>query len=103
MAVIFWFSHQPSNSIADFGAWDLLIKKLAHLLAYAVLALLAYVATGRYSVAWGIAVLYAMSDEFHQTFIPGRNGTAVDVLIDSLGATLALLTLHYLQTKQTQP
>jgi VanZ family protein len=32
-----------------------------------------------------IAVIFAASDEFHQTFVPSREGTILDVLIDSLG------------------
>jgi VanZ family protein len=41
-----------------------------------------------------ITVLYAMSDEYHQTFIPGRNGTVMDVVIDSLGGLTALFSLR---------
>lgn len=93
MAVIFWFSDQPSDTIADFGPWDLLVKKGAHIIGYAGLAVAAYIATGRYWLAWLIAVLYAASDEYHQTFIPGRNGTAVDVLIDAVGAAVGLFVL----------
>lgn len=95
MAVIFWFSDQPKDAIMDFGTWDLLIKKGAHMLGYAGLAVAAYIATGRYWLAWLIAVLYAMSDEFHQTFVPGRTGTPTDVLIDALGAAVGLAVLWW--------
>ena len=37
------------------------------------------------------SVLYASSDEFHQTFVPGRDGNIVDVLIDSSGALVGIL------------
>jgi VanZ family protein len=40
------------------------------------------------ATAWGIAVLYAISDEYHQTFVTGRHGSWVDVAIDSMGAAL---------------
>jgi VanZ like family len=36
-------------------------------------------------------LLFAISDEYHQTFVPGRNGTWTDVVIDGLGACLAAL------------
>lgn len=42
-------------------------------------------------MAWGLSVLYALSDEYHQTFVPGRNGTFVDLLIDASGALVGLL------------
>jgi hypothetical protein len=38
-----------------------------------------------------IAVLFAASDEFHQTYVPTRGGTAWDVLIDSLGVGIVTL------------
>ena len=37
------------------------------------------------------SVIYAFSDEFHQTFVPGRDGNIVDVLIDSSGALVGIL------------
>ena len=36
-----------------------------------------------------ISLVYAVTDEFHQTFVDGRNGTPVDVLIDSIGIAIA--------------
>lgn len=95
MGVIFWFSDQPKEQIMDFGTWDLLVKKGAHMVGYGGLAVAAHLATGRLGVAWLIALLYAISDEYHQTFVPGRNGTAVDVVIDAVGATVALWGLWW--------
>jgi VanZ family protein len=37
------------------------------------------------------ATLFAVSDEYHQTFVPGRGGTATDVAIDGLGIVLAAM------------
>lgn len=42
-------------------------------------------------LALAFCILFALSDEYHQTFVPGRNGTWTDVGIDSLGAGLAAL------------
>jgi hypothetical protein len=48
----------------------------------------------RLLTAWVLAVLYAISDEIHQSFTPGRSASAVDVMTDALGAALALLILR---------
>ena len=46
--------------------------------------------------AWGIATVYAMTDEFHQTFVNSRMGSPVDVLIDSVGAAFGLWLCWYI-------
>ncbi len=102
MGLIFVVSGRAKSEIPDYGTWDLFVKKAAHFSAYGVLALLALWALRPedWKVDWGIrpfifafliAVLYAISDEFHQTFVPGRNGTLLDIGIDTLGAFTALL------------
>jgi hypothetical protein len=45
------------------------------------------------AVAFVFAVLFAASDEWHQTFVPGRDGCVRDVLIDTAGASIAALFL----------
>lgn len=49
----------------------------------------------RFVLTWALCVLYAVSDEYHQTFVPGRTGDWRDVLSDAAGtaAGLALLSL----------
>ena len=42
---------------------------------------------------WGIAAVYAATDEFHQLFVPGRSGQLSDVILDSAGALAGLLLL----------
>ncbi len=95
MGLIFLVSGIPSEQIPDAGTWDLLVKKGGHMASYALLAVLWLRAlelrfpTGPAAqLALVITVLYAISDEYHQTFVPGRNGTAVDVLVDAAGALL---------------
>ena len=44
----------------------------------------------RFIVSIVISVLYAVSDEIHQIFVPSRVGAVADVFIDSLGATLGI-------------
>ena len=111
MGAIFILSNQPKGDIPSFGLWDTLVKKTSHFLAYGVLAFLALRVTETekrpFLLAMLLAVLYAISDEFHQTYIPGRHGSPIDVIIDSLGALTALLSLRKnwsrLPDSQSQP
>jgi len=94
MAVIFLLSAQPDLS-TGLGFWDLVLRKLAHMSVYALLTLLWWRAlaplAGRpLAVAVTIAFLYAISDEYHQSFVEGRSGNPVDVMIDSVGIGLAV-------------
>ena len=43
------------------------------------------------SISWIFSILYAASDEFHQTFVAGRDGNIIDVLIDSSGALVGII------------
>jgi VanZ family protein len=92
MGLIFFFSAQPSLPSAP-GRWDPLLKKGMHVVAYGILTALylrALRGSGRDDrvirvVSVVLAVAYALSDEYHQTFVPGRNGTWVDVAVDGVG------------------
>jgi VanZ family protein len=92
MAVIFFLSAQPDLS-SGLQGWDLILRKLAHMTEYGVLYLLwrraLPAAPGWTPVA--IALAYAATDEWHQTFVTGRHGTPVDVLIDAVGIGLAIV------------
>lgn len=93
MAAIFFFSSLPSAEIPNFNAWDWLVKKGGHALGYGFLAAAYTHGLGRKKVGWLpwiLAVGYALSDELHQRFVPGRNGSLLDVGIDSIGAGLGL-------------
>jgi VanZ family protein len=89
-AVIFTFSAIPSLG-TGLGTWDLILRKLAHTTEYAVLAFLLARAVGRAAPAFALGVLYAVSDEIHQTFVRGRHGSPVDVAIDSVGLLVGIL------------
>jgi VanZ family protein len=95
MLVIFWFSSQPSNELPYFDWADRIVKKGSHMIGYGLLAILYWRIFDhrndkRWS-AWFLAVLYAVADEFHQSFVAGRNASAWDVLIfDNLGALVSL-------------
>jgi VanZ family protein len=91
MGLIFFLSAQP-HLATDLGFLDLVLRKLAHMTEYGVLALLWWRALRTRSPLPGaaIAVAYAVSDEFHQHFVEGRHGAPVDVLIDAAGVALAI-------------
>lgn len=97
MLLIFVFSHQPSLPSAPQAWLDLLVKKLLHALAYAILGILWLRALRTtalrhpYAIAFLIGAAYAMSDEWHQRFVPGRSGRISDVAIDIAGLALGLL------------
>ena len=95
MAAIFALSSQaalPGSSLSP--DW------VQHGIAYAGLALVALRATsgGRWSgvgarallLAWAIATIYGVTDEWHQSFVPGRMADVRDVVADAAGAALGL-------------
>lgn len=77
------------------------------MLGYAFLALAYWRALNfqrqRLWLAWSLAVLYAMTDEWHQSFVPGRTASVWDVLVfDNLGALMAL-SLAGMYEKRKRP
>lgn len=90
MGLIYFLSAQPDLT-SGLGLIDLIGRKVIHAAEFGLLWWLWLRALGfrRPAVAAGIALLYAVSDEYHQTFVPGRNGTPVDVLIDAGGLPIA--------------
>jgi hypothetical protein len=100
--VIFAASSRPDLRVSDDDLTDLILRKLAHMLVFGVLAVLvarAITLAGPsrlrvLAAAWLLTLAYAASDEWHQTFVQGRAGAPRDVAIDMLGATIALVLLH---------
>ena len=71
------------------------MKKSGHVIGYAALAASYWRGLGMKKekrwLAWLLAILYAVTDEYHQSFTPGRHPSVWDVLIfDNLGALIAL-------------
>ena len=97
MLVIFAFSSRADNELPDFEAWDYIVKKCAHAVVYGLLALsyLRMLPGTNYKLAWLFAVIYAVTDEYHQSFVPGRNPSVIDILVfDNFGAMIGLF-VHY--------
>jgi len=88
------FTHHFARFWRGYGIF---VVKGWHVTEYAVFDLLCFAALKRSTpdtrraaaVALGSAVLFAISDEWHQTFVPNRDGCLRDVLIDSSGALVA--------------
>jgi VanZ family protein len=100
MLTIYILSSTPSDEMVDFGMYDFLIKKGAHMAGYGLLALgflrgLGYQRKHHILIVLLLVFLYAASDEFHQSFVPGRNASLLDVLIDTFGAVVALLLSRF--------
>jgi VanZ family protein len=91
-AVIFTLSSLPGLE-SGLGTWDIVLRKLAHLAEYAILGALLYRALRREPAAVALGSLYAATDEIHQTFVSGREGSPVDWLIDTVGVVAGVLFL----------
>lgn len=73
------------------------LRKITHFTIYLILALLIYSATNLTNIKYKkiltiiICFIYALTDEYHQTFISGRTGLFSDVIIDTLGSLTYIL------------
>lgn len=77
------------------------VRKIGHLTEYAILAILLWLAIKpqvenrlsagqRFGISFSVVFLYAIADELHQTFVPTRRGSGIDVLFDSIGGLCGL-------------
>ena len=97
----------PSIPQATLDVLHFVIRKLAHLTEYAILAYLWYRALSApgtkspspFMTSLLICVLYAISDEWHQSFIADRGPSPADSLLDSCGAAIMLLLLGIQKAK----
>jgi VanZ family protein len=102
MGLIFFLSDQPRLLEIESELNEKTFYKLAHVLAYAILAWLWWRALNSdrqvtwrvLGLAFTLATLYGISDEVHQLFIPGRHGRLADVLFDTAGALAMVLWLR---------
>jgi VanZ family protein len=95
MAAIFLASAQsdPGPDLAP------ALRVIGHALEYALLATLwawalAPVLRSPWAVAAGISFVYACLDEYHQSFIPGRDADPLDIVADSVGIALGVVALR---------
>ena len=83
---------------------NLMVRKTTHILVFGFLAFLLFksleVYRFSYLFSWVLTILYAMSDEYHQSFMPGRTASIKDVfLFDSVGAFVFLLVTFFIVRK----
>lgn len=97
MGVIFYFSSRQTTGIGGNSYWwRFIILKFFHIAEYSVLSILIYYATNHQLSTIFISFLYAVSDEFHQSFIIGRTATIRDIFFDLSGIFFGLLVLSIL-------
>ncbi len=92
--VIFLFSSLTVTPSTEIYWQDFIVKKTAHVVEYGIFAALLYRALRGSGVeklnaalfAILIAVIYGATDEFHQSFTPGREPRVRDVVFDTIGA-----------------
>ena len=97
MGFIFYLSSRQTTGIGGSSYWwRFIILKSFHIIEYAVLAVLLFFAINNYNYSLFIGIFYALSDEFHQSFIIGRNATFRDVFFDLSGIFLGLLIVSLL-------
>ena len=115
MMLIFYFSSQNAEQSTQTSAWFLqflpfsmhFIRKLAHFSIYALLGLNTFYMYKNYNVKYSAlfalmnCILYACSDEWHQSFVSGRSPQITDICIDTCGAlSMILLNLSTLKRKR---
>jgi VanZ family protein len=108
MALIFVLSAQSQLPTPEQRWVDFVLEKSAHFIEYAVLAALILRAldpprTQRRHAFCAVIVitwLFALSDEFHQSFVPGREADWSDVMVDWVGATIGASLWTYRITRR---
>jgi len=103
MGMIFYLSSRHSMSVADKYIFNFLFFKTLHIIEYAILYFLIFRTINslkignknRFIYSLIISVIYAISDEIHQVFVPTREGRIRDVLIDTTGIFLMYIYIRY--------
>ena len=102
--MIFLFSNQAGEESSKISN-DLIIRKMGHFSEYMVLGFFSFSYLSNIFMKDNIhrnykktailsqifSAVYASSDEFHQTFVVGRDGNFIDVLIDSSGVLVGII------------
>ena len=106
MLLIFLLSARTPAELPNFDWADRIVKKGSHMIGYALLSISYWRALGfgkkKWWLAWLLAILYAVTDEFHQSFVPGRHPSIWDVLVfDNVGALVSLWLLSLYKTQRS--
>lgn len=107
MGTLYFLSDQPGDTL--YLPQVVGIDKLAHAVAYGVLAATIIFALGGENKErfWGVVIftplaclIYGISDEFHQFFVPGRMPSSADILADVCGSLIVSLLWAAWETKR---
>ena len=106
--LIYWFSNQSHPPGADLGP-----DYILHFLAYGLMGALAGVGITqglrlrftpwKMLLAWSFVLAYALFDELHQSFVPGRTASLADFCADGLGGLVAVILLAILLMTTSSP
>lgn len=109
MGVIFFLSGRSSIQVADEPVINFLFFKTLHVIEFSLLFMLYFralkntlriaIGINVFAVAFVLTLLYAVTDEIHQLFVPSREGRLRDVIIDAIGAGGAWIYLELLLPK----
>ncbi|HEY0377830.1 MAG TPA: VanZ family protein [Pyrinomonadaceae bacterium] len=100
----------PDISEEKIALTHFVTRKVAHFLEYGILAFLAarafssspgpFLRRRWFLISLLLVVIYSLSDEYHQSFVPSRGASIYDSLIDTLGGLTALLLFYAWRVKR---
>ena len=89
MALIFILSSQPGEVVNATVARTENIQKIGHLILFTILCLTYFKATKSIRTSLLLTFLYAVFDEFHQSFTLDRSSSVSDIFVDMVGASIS--------------
>jgi VanZ family protein len=103
MTIIFLLSSIPGKAINDAGLGNNKYQLSAHFVIYFFLFFAYYKATKNAKTSLILSVLFALTDEFHQLYTPGRSCSLEDIITDSLAALAGggILWKYWLKIPET--
>lgn len=103
MIAIFYLSSFSELELkGELAPLDFIARKLAHMAEYALLTALLFwplsyeKLKSPHLVSVAVAFIYAVTDEVHQAFVPGRSARIFDIGVDTLGIIIAVIVIRYL-------
>lgn len=102
MGLIWLLSSKPSDAYVRFSFADSIIKESLHLVEFAilyVLFVLFFAAHGKLTKKANVfsaivSCLYGLTDEIHQSFVPYRSATIIDLVKDVIGVTVCYIIVY---------
>lgn len=107
MIAVWVMSSNPADAVLTLPRWDSIVKESLHLVEFGILYVLLVMAlltftglTKRWTIILIVfASCYGILDEIHQSFVPYRSATMIDVVKDIIGVLLASWFVNYLYKK----